>query len=151
MKKQFFYSLVALLGIAFPGFLQAWEADVTIYNNTQYSLTVTGKGPGNTGSAVAPGQSYSWSSTETYNTKDLMFWVTPGEGQPFMQGSCAFGPEAGVYVDRGWQADQTLCMDAKANSASVTQCTNGGSSLLAWNQFEQGGAITLTFRQSEEK
>ena len=148
MKKHFLIALVALI---FPGFIQAWEAGVTIENNTKYYMTVTGKGPGNTSSPIEPGKSYSWSSTETYNTKSLLFWEKPGEGQAFMQGNCSFGPTAGVYVDRGWMADQTLCMDAKANRASVIQCANGGSTLLQWNEFEQGGTISLTFRKSEAK
>ncbi len=145
MKTQFLIALTAIVGVICPGFIQAWEADVTIHNNTLYYLTVTGTGPGNTTAVVAPNESHSWSSTETYNTKNLLFWVSPGDGQPFIQGSCAFGPSAGVYVDRGWMADQTLCMDAVANEASVTQCSNGGSTLLAWDKFEEGGEITLTF------
>ena len=149
MKKQFFTALAAILGVICPGAIQAWEADVTIHNDTQYYLTVTGKGPGNTGDAVAPGQSYSWSSTETYNTKDLLFWEQAGVGQPFMQGSCAFGPTAGVYVDRGWMETQSLCMVAQANQASDTQCTNGGTTLLQWNEFEEGGDITLTFESKK--
>ena len=147
MKKSFF---VALLAMIFPCLIQAWEADVTIHNDTQYYMTITGKGPGNTSSPISPNESYSWSSTETYNTKSLLFWVEAGEGQAFMQGNCSFGPTAGVYVDRGWMADQTLCMDAKANDASTTQCANGGSTLLQWNEFEQGGTITLTFHENAE-
>jgi hypothetical protein len=64
-----------------------------------------------------------------------------------MQGNLSFGPEAGVYVDRGWMADndQTIMMTAVANGKSWTQTANGGETLLAWNEFEDGGDITLTF------
>jgi hypothetical protein len=64
-----------------------------------------------------------------------------------MQGGVSFGPEAGVYVDRGWMADndQTISMTAVANGKSWTQTANGGETLLAWNEFESGGDISLTF------
>jgi len=64
-----------------------------------------------------------------------------------MQGNLSFGPEAGVYVDRGWMSDfhQIIKMTAVANGKSWTQTANGGETLLAWNEFESGGDITLTF------
>jgi hypothetical protein len=64
-----------------------------------------------------------------------------------MQGGVSFGPEAGVYVDRGWMEsdDQTISMTVVANGKSWTQTANGGETLLAWNEFESGGDITLTF------
>ena len=65
-----------------------------------------------------------------------------------MQGGVSFGPEAGVYVDRGWMSenDQTISMTAVANGKTWTQTSNGGETLLVWNEFEQGGDITLTFK-----
>ena len=64
-----------------------------------------------------------------------------------MQGNLSFGPEAGVYVDRGWMADndQTIKMTAVANGVQCVQTANGGATLLAWNLFENGGDISLTF------
>lgn len=122
-----------------------WQANVTIINNTDYSLTIDGVGPGNT--TIGPNQQTSWSSDEVHNTKSLLFWKIQGEF--YMQGNLSFGPEAGVYVDRGWQAedDQSIEMIADANGTSWTQTQNGGETLLAWNQFEQGGDITLTFNK----
>jgi hypothetical protein len=66
-----------------------------------------------------------------------------------MQGNLSFGPEAGVYVDRGWMAesDQTIKMTAVANDKSWTQTANGGETLLQWNEFESGGNINLTFEK----
>ena len=120
-----------------------WQANITIQNNTDYNLTVDGVGPGN--NTIGPNSQTSWSSTEVHNTKSLLFWVTPNVW--YMQGNLSFGPEAGVYVDRGWMADddQTIQMVAVANGISWTQTQNGGATLLAWNQFEDGGDITLTF------
>ena len=71
----------------------------------------------------------------------LQFWC--------MQGNLSFGPEAGVYVDRGWMADndQTISMTANANGKEWTQTSNGGETLLQWNEFENGGDITLTFNK----
>jgi hypothetical protein len=41
--------------------------------------------------------------------------------------------------------DQTIYMTAVANGKSWTQNSNGGETLLSWNEFEQGGDIELTF------
>ena len=62
-----------------------------------------------------------------------------------MQGNLSFGPEAGVYVDRGWMSDQSISMIAVVNNVTFTQTENGGDQILQWNQFEQGGNISLTF------
>jgi len=122
-----------------------WQANIVIENNTSYNLTIDGVGPGN--QTIGPNEQASWSSTEVHNTKSLLFWVTPNVW--YMQGNLSFGPEAGVYVDRGWMADddQTIEMIAVANGKSWTQSVNGGETLLAWNEFEQGGDINLTFNK----
>ena len=122
-----------------------WQANITIQNNTSYNLKIDGVGPGN--QTIGPNSSVSWSSTEVHNTKSLLFWETPNVW--YMQGNLSFGPEAGVYVDRGWMADddQTIEMIAVANGKSWTQSVNGGETLLAWNEFEQGGDINLTFNK----
>lgn len=122
-----------------------WQANITIQNNTDYNLTIDGVGPGNTN--IGPNSQTSWSSQEVHNTKSLLFWVTPNVW--YMQGNLSFGPEAGVYVDRGWMADndQTIKMIAIANDKSWTQTTNGGETLLQWNEFENGGNINLTFEK----
>jgi len=122
-----------------------WNVNVTINNNTDYSLNVEGVGPGNT--AISPVGSFSYSSTEVHNTKSLLFWQIPNHY--YMQGNLSFGPEAGVYVDRGWLAetDQSIVMIAEANGKTWTQTQNGGETLLAWNEFENGGNITLTFNK----
>jgi hypothetical protein len=78
-----------------------WQASVTIKNNTDYNLTIDGVGPGNT--TIGPNSTTSWLSQEVHNTKSLLFWVQ--ENVWYMQGNLSFGPEAGVYVDRGWMAD----------------------------------------------
>ena len=122
-----------------------WQANIVIENNTSYNLTIDGVGPGN--QTIGPNEQASWSSTEVHNTKSLLFWVTPNVW--YMQGNLSFGPEAGVYVDRGWMDndDQTIEMIAVANGKSWTQSVNGGETLLAWNEFEQGGDINLTFNK----
>ena len=120
-----------------------WQANVTINNNTKYNLTVDGVGPGNT--TISPDGTFNYSSTEVHNSKSLLFWVQ--QNVWYMQGNLSFGPEAGVYVDRGWMAadDQSIKMTAVANGKEWIQTQNGGETLLAWNEFENGGNIILTF------
>ncbi len=119
-----------------------WTANVTIQNNTDYNLTIDGVGPGNT--TIGPNSSTLWSSQEVNNTKSLLFWVE--QNVYYMQGNLSFGPEAGVYVDRGWMADndQTISMTVNANGTEWTQTSNGGETLLPWNQFHQGGDISFS-------
>jgi hypothetical protein len=121
----------------------AWQANVTIHNNTNYGLEIGGVGAGNTN--IGPNSSTNWSSQDVNNTKSLYF---PSSVAPvYMQGNLSFGPESGVYVDRGWMepSSQLITMTAEANGTSWTQTENGGKTLLAWNQFENGGDIVLAF------
>lgn len=122
-----------------------WQSNITINNNTGYNLTINGVGPGNT--TISPNSTTSWTSQETNNTKSLLFWVQ--ENVWYMQGNLSFGPEAGVYVDRGWMSDtdQTIKLVAVANGKEWTQTSNGGETLLQWNEFESGGDISLTFEK----
>ena len=41
--------------------------------------------------------------------------------------------------------DQTIEMVDDAKGKTWTQTSNGGETLLQWNQFESGGNITLSF------
>jgi hypothetical protein len=64
-----------------------------------------------------------------------------------MQGSVAYGPEAGVYMDRGWQAagDQSIRLTGLVNGVKFIQTQNGGATVVPWNGFESGGDISMTF------
>jgi hypothetical protein len=123
-----------------------WQTTLTINNNTAYNITVTHN---NIGDLTTIEPNSSWSNTDQEstpnNTNALKFWQQPNVW--FMQGSVSFGPTAGVYVDRGWMDPnaQTIKMTANANGKVWVQTQNGGETLLAWNEFEQGGTITLTF------
>jgi len=123
-----------------------WQTTLTINNNTAYNITVTHN---NIGDLTTIEPNSFWSNTDQEstpnNTNALKFWQQPNVW--FMQGSVSFGPTAGVYVDRGWMDPnaQTIKMTANANGKEWVQTQNGGETLLAWNEFEQGGTITLTF------
>ena len=122
----------------------SWQATLTINNNTNYNITVTHNTVGDIGN-IKPGTSWTNTTSDPNNTNALKFWQQPNVW--FMQGSASFGPTAGVYVDRGWMDPnaQTIKMTANANGKEWVQTQNGGETLLAWNEFEQGGTITLTF------
>jgi hypothetical protein len=124
----------------------SWEARLTIHNYTDYNITVTHNTTGDL-VTISPGQGWSTTTSEVNNTNALKFWQQPNVY--FMQGSVSFGPTAGVWVDRGWMDPngQTIKMTANANDTIFVQTTNGGKELLAWNQFEQGGTIDLTFEK----
>lgn len=121
-----------------------WTAQLTIHNDTTYNITVNHNSQGDL-TTIAPGASWSNTTSDPNNTNALRFWVTPNVW--YMQGSVAYGPMAGVYMDRGWQAptDQTIRLVGVANGVTFTQTTNGGKTVLAWNEFESGGTIDMTF------
>jgi hypothetical protein len=101
----------------------------------------------NTGdlAVIAPNTTWSNTTSEVNNTLALKFWQTPNVW--YMQGSVAFGPEAGVYMDRGWQAtdDQSIQLTGSVNNTAYHQTTNGGATVVPWNGFEGGGTIEMAF------
>lgn len=126
----------------------AWSATVNIYNKTPYNITVTHNTTGDL-TTIAPDGSWSWTTSDVNNTMALKFWQTPNVF--YMQGSVAFGPEAGVYLDRGWldPNNQNMTLGAVINQGTYyTQTQNGGHTVLNWDQFEQGGTIDMNYFQS---
>jgi hypothetical protein len=121
-----------------------WSATLNITNNTAYNITVTHNVTGDL-TTIAPGHAWSTITSEVNNTNALKFWQQPAVY--YMQGSVSFGPEAGVYMDRGWQApnDQSIALTASVNLTQYTQTQNGGATVVPWNGFEQGGTINMTF------
>jgi hypothetical protein len=121
-----------------------WQAEVTITNDTTYQITVTRNNRGDL-TTIAPTTTWTWSTAEVNNTLALKFWDQPNVW--LMQGSVAFGPEAGVYMDRGWQdpTDQSMALTARVNSTEYHQTTNGGATVVPWNGFESGGSIVMRF------
>lgn len=126
----------------------SWQATVTINNNTDYNIDVVHNQPEGLLATLQPNQgNWSWTTSDNNNTIALKFWQQPNNY--FMQGSVSYGPTAGVWVDRGWMdpTAQTITMNADANGTVFVQNTNGGKEILAWDQFEQGGIIQLTFNK----
>lgn len=121
-----------------------WTADLTITNHTAYNITVTRNNEGDL-TTIAPNTTWTWSTSEVNNTLALKFWHTANEW--YMQGSVAFGPEAGVYMDRGWQAadDQSISLTGSVNGTEYHQAMNGGATVVPWNGFESGGDIRMRF------
>ena len=140
MKKLF----VILAALFVTNSAMAWEATVQVTNNTDYNIDMSGTGAGGP-YTIKPGETFVWNSSDTNNAKALRFWQQPNVF--FMQGNVSYGPLAGVYVDRGWMdpTAQTIKMTAVALGKTFVQTQNGGETLLAWNEFEQGGKIFLTF------
>ena len=124
-----------------------WAVSVVIYNNTKYSIDIVNNDAGLL-SEVSPGGQYGWTTSDPNNTNSLRFFdPTVSPKTYYMQGGVSFGPEAGVYMDRGWMApnDQSIALNAKANDTTYNQTQNGGATVLPWNDFEQGGSISMTF------
>jgi hypothetical protein len=125
----------------------AWAATLNIVNDTNLNLTVNHNTVGDL-TTIAPGGSWSYTTSDPNNTNALRFWSVPN--QWYMQGSVAYGPMAGVYMDRGWMAptDQTIRLDADVNGTVYTQTENGGATVVPWNGFESGGIIDMKFSKA---
>lgn len=123
-----------------------WNVNVTVENKTNYTIGIVNNYMPHV--EVAAGQSYTWNTDMTNNANALNLFQGADAPPYLTQGNLSFGPEAGVYVDRGWMQDQTLKMTANANGKVWTQTQNGGETLLAWNEFEQGGDITITYEEA---
>lgn len=125
----------------------SWNVNVTIRNNTNWMLGIEN----NYMSFVQlnTGDQHTWNTDMTNNANAIRFWGKDTAYAPpfFMEGNLSFGPEAGVYVDRGWldTNNQVVSMTVDANGKTWTQTNNGGETLLQWNEFEQGGSIVMTF------
>jgi hypothetical protein len=122
----------------------SWTATLNIVNKTNYNITVNHNSAGDL-ATIAPGDSWSTTTSDPFNTNALRFWQQPSVW--YMQGSVSFGPQAGVYMDRGWMApnDQSIKLIADANGTKFIQMQNGGSTVLPWNGFTNGGTILMTF------
>lgn len=126
----------------------SWTATLQIDNNTDYNIDVVHNQPEGLLVTLSPGQTgWSWSTDDNNNTVALRFWQQ--SNTYFMQGSVSYGPEAGVWVDRGWMDPngQSISLTANCNGTVFVQTSNGGKEVLAWNEFEQGGTINLTFNK----
>jgi len=124
-----------------------WNVNVTITNNTDWMLGIINNYMPFV--QLNTTDSHSWNTDMTNNANAIRFWIGEYQAPFLMEGNLSFGPEAGVYVDRGWLAEdnQIIEMVATANDKSWTQTSNGGETLLAWDEFEQGGDITLIFNK----
>jgi hypothetical protein len=122
-----------------------WNVQLNITNNTQYNIDVVNNDAGQVGEIHPNGGKFSSETSDPNNADALRFWQTPNVY--YMQGGVNFGPEAGVYIDRGWMADgdQSIVLTGTANDHHFSQSQNGGAQILQWDQFENGGVINMVF------
>jgi len=121
----------------------SWSLTINITNNTAYKIEVVNNSLGLL-ETVEPGAV--WKSnelTDPNNANSLRFFQT--ENVWYMQGGISAGPEAGVYVDKGWESPTTITANWDANGVGWVQASNGGYEILAWDQFEQGGQVAVVF------
>jgi hypothetical protein len=124
----------------------SWSLEIKITNNTKYKIDVVNNSLGLLGT-VKPGAVWiSDSLTDPNNANALRFWQT--DNIWYMQGGISAGPEAGVYVDKGWESPTTITAAWDANGQLWTQSGNGGLEILPWDGFTEGGLVSVTFDES---
>jgi len=124
----------------------SWALQIKTTNNTKYKIDVVNNSLGLL-ATVEPGAVWiSEPLTDPNNTNALRFWQT--DNIWYMQGGISAGPEAGVYVDKGWESPTTITATWDANGQVWTQSGNGGLEILAWDQFTEGGLVSVTFNES---
>ena len=121
----------------------SWGLTIKIANNTPYKLDVVNNSLGLLATIQPNTEWQSDELTDPNNANALRFFQT--ENVWYMQGGISAGPEAGVYVDKGWESPTTISADWNANGTEWSQAANGGYEILAWNQFEQGGEVAVVF------
>jgi len=121
----------------------SWGLTIKIVNNTPYKLDVVNNSLGLLKTIQPNTEWQSDELTDPNNANALRFFQT--ENVWYMQGGISAGPEAGVYVDKGWESPTTISANWNANETEWTQSANGGYEILAWNQFEQGGEVAVQF------
>ena len=121
----------------------SWGLTIKIANNTPYKLDVVNNSLGLLATIQPNTEWQSDELTDPNNANALRFFQT--ENVWYMQGGISAGPEAGVYVDKGWESPTTISANWNANGVAWSQAANGGYEILAWNQFEQGGEVAVQF------
>jgi len=121
----------------------SWGLTIKIANNTAYKIDVVNNSLGLLATIEPNTEWQSDELTDPNNANSLRFFQT--ENVWYMQGGISAGPEAGVYVDKGWESPTTISADWNANGTEWGQAANGGYEILAWNQFEQGGEVAVQF------
>jgi len=121
----------------------SWGLTIKIANNTPYKLDVVNNSLGLLATIQPNTEWQSDELTDPNNANALRFFQI--ENVWYMQGGISAGPEAGVYVDKGWESPTTISADWNANGTEWSQAANGGYEILAWNQFEQGGEVAVQF------
>jgi hypothetical protein len=121
-----------------------WSAKLTIINNTNCTIEVQKENVGKIAN-IKPNTIWDTTTKAEMNVYMYNFWQE--SGALLMSGNCRFGSKFGVLVERGWiyEGPQIVKMVAVANGKEYIQTENGGRPLLNWNEFEQGGEVTLTF------
>ena len=121
----------------------SWSLSIKITNNTGYKIEVVNNSLGLLGIIEAGAVWQSGQLTVPNNANSLRFFIT--DDVWYMQGGISAGPEAGAYVDKGWESPTFITANWDANGTQWTQSANGGYEILAWNQFEQGGEVAVVF------
>jgi len=121
----------------------SWALRIKTTNNTKYKIDVVNNSLGLL-ATVEPGAVWvSESLTDPNNANALRFYET--DNIWYMQGGISAGPEAGVYVDKGWESPTTITALWDADDKVWSQTGNGGYEILAWDGFTDGGLVSVTF------
>ena len=121
----------------------SWALRIKTTNNTKYKIDVVNNSLGLLATVQPWAIWISESLTDPNNANALRFYET--DNIWYMQGGISAGPEAGVYVDKGWESPTTITATWDANGQIWTQSGNGGLEILAWDQFTEGGLVSVTF------
>ena len=121
----------------------SWSLTIKIANNTAYKIDVVNNSLGLLATIEPNAEWQSNELTDPNNANSLRFYET--DNVWYMQGGISAGPEAGVYVDKGWESPTTISADWNANGKEWGQAANGGYEILAWNRCEQGGVVEVQF------
>lgn len=123
---------------------ELWGINVKIINNTEYNITVTT--PSNDSISVWPASSAEWTDVNKNSLSTTDFSTSAVTS--YMTGSFLWNSTDGMVVNRGNLVNQDIAVEIYVNGiveVNETQATNGAVTVCDWDDFIDGGNLTLTF------
>lgn len=126
---------------------EIWGINFAIVNNTDYVITIT---DAFIDPLVVPvGETVEWTEINK-STAIITDFAKSGETS-YMNGSVVVNSTDGVVVNRGDLTTQNITMAVYVNGMgefNETQTSNGSITVCSWEDFENGGNISLTFTET---
>lgn len=120
-----------------------WTTNVSLTNNTDYSITVLKNHTSEI--TISPnGGTSNWVTSDSPNVDSFKFWKPTDQGNVYPTFYLLFGIDKGVCIDKGATNIQSVIMDIDVNGYSVIRNVYIGEVIV--QDFSSGGNLSIVFR-----